>query len=182
MCIVLRTIECIVGEHALDRAAVSSISTTLSDSDKLMWCIDQVGIEINLHTFASLLYSTASYTHTRTNAHADRRTKMLINCVWWQMTDGDLRFAFAVVVVKESMKARRDHYEGWTTKHKPMIFFSSSPKLRSLNNSICIHQRCICHSCCVLSGSLPSMLCSLHFDSPILCRLEAISLHREKPG
>lgn len=83
---------------------------------------------------------------------------MLINCMLQRMIDGDLCFAFAVVIVPQ--------HEGWTPEHKPMIFFPSSPMPLSLNNSICIHQSCICHSWYVLSGSLPRMLCFIYFDSP----------------
>lgn len=125
---------------------------TLSQTN-LLRCIDQARIEINL----PLPPLHHSIVFSRTQIHK-RKTKMLINCTLQGMIDGDLCFAFAVVIVPQ--------HEGWTPEHKPMIFFPSSPMPLSLNNSICIHQSCICHSWYVLQGSLPRMLCSRHFDSP----------------
>lgn len=93
---------------------------------------------------------------------------MLINCTLQEMIDGDLCLAFAVAVVPR--------HDGWTAEHKPMIFFPSSPMPPSLNNSICIHQSRICHSWYVLPGSLPSMLCSRCFDSPI-----SVQVSRDQP-
>lgn len=74
-----------------------------------------------------------------------------------RLMDGDLCVAFAVVIV-----GRR---EGWTAEDGPVIG-PSRPLPLSQNNSICIHQSCICHSCDVLPGAVPSMLCSGRFDSP----------------
>lgn len=54
-----------------------------------------------------------------------------------RLMDADLCVAFAVVMVAQ--------LEGWTAEHKPMIFSSSTPMPLRQNNSICIHQSCICH-------------------------------------
>lgn len=52
------------------------------------------------------------------------------------LMDGDLCVAFAVVIVAQR--------EGWTPEQRPTIFPWSSPMPLSQNNSIRIHQSCIC--------------------------------------
>lgn len=141
-------------EVLLTLEPILQYSLLTASQRNLLGCIDQVKMEIKLPLQALSLLSSPSL--ALSHAHKGK-TKMLINCTMWLLRDGDLCFAFAAVIVRQ--------HEGWTPEHKPMIFFPSSPMPLSRNNSICIHRWCICHSCYVLSGSLPKMLCSRHSDS-----------------
>lgn len=118
-----------------------------------MWCIDQVRIGKNI-CLPSHLFSILSFSHIYTH----EQTKMLINLMLQEMIDGHLYPLPLLLSLSHHMKDRHENTHQWS--------FSHPAQSLSLNNWIFVHQSCICHSWYVLSGFLPGMLCSIHFDSP----------------